>query len=327
MANNIALVSQYLPLLDEKYAIESRSSVLETSNELVQETANAKTVLIAKIALQGLGDYSRANGFPEGAINLEWESKTFTFDRGRSFTIDTMDNQETLGILFARAAGEFLRLEVVPEIDAIRFAKYATGAGTKKSETLTSSTVVDAIDDAYLAVEEEEVNVDNTYLFMSPAVYRMIKASDKFERPLAPSENPNRNFGSYDNHPVIKVPKKRFYTKVTLYDGKTNEGGVDQTVGGYVKASDGLDINFLIIDPSALIQITKHAILRVFDPNTNQSADAWKIDYRVYHDAWVLDNRNKGIYCSYAPAASGETGSTGSTGETGATGATGETGE
>ena len=28
----------------------------------------------------------------------------------------------------------------------------------------------------------------------------------------------------------------------------------------------------------------------------NQEADAWKLNYRVYHDLWVKKNKAKGIY-------------------------------
>ena len=137
---------------------------------------------------------------------------------------------------------------------------------------------------------EAEVNLENAYLFITPTVYGMVKASPNFTRTLVPSENPNRNFGEYDNMPVIVVPQSRFYTAVTLNDGKTST----QEVGGYVK--NGEEINFMIVDPAAVMQITKHAKLRVFEPDVNQSADAYKIDYRIYHDAWVLENKAKGIY-------------------------------
>ena len=300
---SIELIEKALPLLDEKYAIESRTSMLETSGTLVQETANAKTVLIAKLALQGLGDYNRSTGFVDGAIDLEWESHEFRYDRGRSFSIDTMDNEETLGVLFAYSAGEFFRLQVAPEVDAIRFAEYAQNAGTSVDYAETAETIVSHIDAAFIAMEEDEVNIDNTILFISPTNYGLIKDSEKFDRPLAPSENPNRNFGSFDGHPLVKVPKTRFYSKIDLLDGTTN----GQEDGGYAQADDGVQINWMIIDPSAVIQITKHAVLRVFAPGVNQKADAYKIDYRVYHDAWVLENREKGIYVCLEAEAEGET--------------------
>jgi hypothetical protein len=35
---------------------------------------------------------------------------------------------------------------------------------------------------------------------------------------------------------------------------------------------------------------------RTFSPTENQTANAWKFDYRVYHDLFVPDNKAAGIY-------------------------------
>lgn len=294
MANAIQTITKYIPLLDQVYSFASCSAVLDTPNALVRETADAKTVLIAKTSMSGLGNYSRSDGFVAGDLTLTWESHTFTYDRGRTFQIDAMDDMETMGMAFGSLASEFIRVKVTPEIDAIRFAKYATSAGLSATATLDATTTVPAISAAEVQMEENEIGLENCILFMTPTVYGYVKDDTAhFQRTLVPSENPNRNFGTFDNIPVQKVPQTRFYTAITLKDGKTS----GQTEGGYAKASGAADINFLIVDRASVVQLMKHGKIRVFDPDTNQSADAYKIDYRVYHDAWVLENKVKGIYC------------------------------
>ena len=295
MPNAINLVSKYLPYLDQVYAYASRSAILDTAGDLVKETADAKTILIAKTSMSGLGNYDRngEKGYVNGDVSLTWESHTFTQDRGRSFQIDAMDDMETLGTAFGTLAGEFLRTKVAPEIDAVRFNKYAENSGyAVTGKTLTSADIVAAIDEGVTKMKENEVDLTGAVLFITPTLFTAIKQSDKFTRPLTPGENPNRNFGMYDELLVVEVPQSRFYKGIVLNDGKT--GG--QEAGGYAKAADGKDINFMIVSPSAVVQLTKHAKMRVFDPDTNQSADAYKIDYRIYHDAWVLENKLPGIY-------------------------------
>lgn len=292
MANAITTIQKYLPLLDQVYAVASCSAILDTPNALVRETADAKTVLIAETSMSGLGDYSRADGFVSGDLTLEWKPYTFEYDRGRTFQIDAMDDAETMGLAFGSLASEFIRIKVTPEIDAVRFAKYAANAGTTVAAALTNETTVPAISTAEVALEEKEVTLANCVLFMTPTVYGYVKDdTDHFQRTLVPSENPNRNFGSFDEMPIVKVPQSRFYTAVTLNDGKT------EAAGGYAKGAAAKDINFMIVDRAAVIQLIKHGKIRVFDPDTNQSADAYKVDYRVYHDAWVLNNKKNGIYC------------------------------
>ena len=90
---------------------------------------------------------------------------------------------------------------------------------------------------------------------------------------------------------VVRVPQSRFNTAVTLYDGTSNFGFAP-TAGGY-------KINFMIVHPSAVLPVVKHEIVKVFSPDENQSADAWKFQIRVYHDLFVLDQKVKGIYCHY----------------------------
>ena len=293
MANAITTITKYLPLLDQVYAVASVSSILDTPNALVRETADAKTVLIAQTSMSGLGDYSRADGFVSGDLTLTWKPYTFEYDRGRTFQIDAMDDMETMGLAFGSLAGEFVRVKVTPEIDAIRFAKYATNAGTKVEAVLTNKTAVSAIATAEVDMEEKEVSLANCVLFMTPTVYGYVKDdTEHFQRTLVPSENPNRNFGAFDEMPIAKVPQSRFYTAVNVLSGKD-----DQAAGGFVKAEGAKDINFMIIDRASVVQLIKHGKIRVFDPDTNQSADAYKVDYRIYHDAWVLDNKKNGIYC------------------------------
>ena len=285
MANAITTIQKYIPMLDQVYAVASCSAILDTPNALVRETADAKTVLVAETSLSGLGNYSRADGFESGDLTLTWKPYTFEHDRGRSFHIDAMDDAETMGLAFGSLASEFIRVKVTPEIDAVRFAKYATNAGETVAATLTNKTTVSAIATAEVAMEEKEVSLENCVLFTTPTVYGYVKDdTDHFQRTLVPSENPNRNFGSFDGMPIVKVPQTRFYTAVTLADG-------------YAKAADAKDINFMIVDRASVIQLIKHGKIRVFDPDTNQSADAYKVDYRVYHDAWVLNNKKNGIYC------------------------------
>ena len=292
MANAITTITKYLPLLDQVYAVASVSAILDTPNALVRETADAKTVLIAQTSMSGLGDYSRADGFVSGDLTLTWKPYTFEYDRGRTFQIDAMDDMETMGLAFGSLASEFVRTKVTPEIDAIRFAKYAEGAGTTKTAVLTNATAVPAISAAEVEMEEKEVSLANCVIFMTPTVYGYVKDdTEHFQRTLVPSENPNRNFGSFDEMPIAKVPQSRFYTAVDLHDGKV------VAAGGYAKADGASDINFMIVDRASVIQLVKHGKIRVFDPDTNQSADAYKVDYRIYHDAWVLDNKKNGIYC------------------------------
>lgn len=66
---------------------------------------------------------------------------------------------------------------------------------------------------------------------------------------------------------IVKVPQSRFYTAIDLKDGTTKSEGVDETAGGFAKATTAKDINFMIIQKSAVIQYPKHTVNKVVTPD------------------------------------------------------------
>ena len=71
MANVIELRKQYSTLLDEVYKLASLTSVLDGPNNLVKEGANANEILIPKMDMDGLGNYDKQTGYPEGSVTLD----------------------------------------------------------------------------------------------------------------------------------------------------------------------------------------------------------------------------------------------------------------
>lgn len=300
--NSIALATKFLPILDEVYKRESLTAVLDAANNRVQ-FEGGNTVKLFKTSLQGLGNYSRNAGFVDGDITASWETHTLQKDRGRSFQVDAMDNEETLGMAFGTLVPEFMRTKVIPEIDAYRFAKYASTTGISKA-TATDITVgttdcLGMVEEAEQVMGNDEVPVEGRILFVSEKFYRGLKGGIS-RLVLNDEKGIQRNIEIFNDMQVIRVPQNRFNTAITLYDGTTS----GQEAGGYIiPASTSYAINFMIIHPSAVIQVAKHAVPRIFSPEVNQDADAWKFDYRIYHDCFVEDNKVAGIYLSAAATA------------------------
>lgn len=298
-ANSIDLALRYLPMLDEVYKASSRSAILDAPNAVF---VGGNAVKVYKTSMDGLGNYSRNAGFVDGAATGTWETLTLTKDRGRSFMIDRMDNEETLDLAFGTLAGEFVRTKVVPEIDAYTFAKLAGTANILSANadiTVGTTDVPGLIDAASKAMNEAEVPEEGRILFISETAYEGLKV--KIARF---TENGERNIyngiETYNGMRLIRVPQTRFYTAITMYDGTT----AGQTAGGYVgTASTGYPINFMIVHPSAVMKVMKHVLPRIFTPDVNQQADAWKFDYRAYFDTFVYDNKVKGVYLHRAATA------------------------
>lgn len=295
MANSIALAEAYVDILDAVYASAAKTRILDNT-ALIRPGTQANEVSVPKMSIQGLGTYGKSTGFVNGDVTLAWETLSLAYDRARGFQIDAMDDLETINTAFGALAGEFIRTKVVPEIDAIRIAKLASkAANAATAATLTKSTVVTAIHLGEKVMDDADVPSENRVLFVTPEIYNYIREADTFTRNIN-VQTPGgieTNVDMFDGMPIVMVPQARMYTALTLYDGST----AGQEAGGFIKnASTGKDINFLIVHTPSVMGVLKHVAPRVFSPDTNQSADAWKFQYRVYHDLLVPDNKTTGIY-------------------------------
>ena len=285
MANAIALAKLYEPLLQEAYGKELITSVIE-GGQLVapMKGALANEVYVPKIALEGLGNYSKSSGYPAGDISVEWVPFQLQYDRGKKFAIDVVDDFESMKVAGANAMGQFVRFGVVPEVDAIRFAKWASGSKTANRAYATLSTganLVAAIDAGIVKLDEASVPAEGRILFLTPAMYSLLKAATWEKRMYVASDaSIGKDVVMFDNMRVIKVPQNRFYSQCTTGDdGYTNSGA---------------QLNFMILHPTAVFAVTKHTAIKTAEPDV--TIDAMRFAYRLYHDAFVVPNHEDGIY-------------------------------
>lgn len=281
--NNIELSTVYLPLLDEVYKNEVKTSVLDGDEATVKKGQNGE-IKVAKLDMDGLGDFDRNSGYTEGSSKLTWETIKYDKERSQKLRIDRLDNEESLGIAVAKLSSEFLRTKVAPETDAARIAKIASVEGiSKKQETITTGDeMLKALRAGTNKMDEDEVSTENRILFITPTNKALIDDLETYKSKAVMSR-----FSQ-----VIEVPQTRMYTAVTLNDGKTNFG--------YKKADGAGDINFLIVERSAAVT-SMDQYIKYFTPDQDQNGDSHVFPYRNYNlYGHVYENKLAGVYCSYA---------------------------
>jgi hypothetical protein len=290
MANSIDLVTKFTAILDELYKVQSKTARLDSPTQNDTSFDGTSAIKVMKSSVVGMGTYSRATGYPKGDVTITWETLTLAASRGRELSIDRMDNDETLGMAFGKLAGEYYRTAVTPEIDAYRFAKFASWSGisTVAGATLSAGTVLAAIDAAVAQMDADEVPEEGRLLFVSNTVAGYLKAA--MTRILGNESAADRRLNSLDGMEIIPVPQSRFQTAIDL------DAGATTSAGGFAPSAGAKDINFMLIYPPAILQATKLDKLKIFDPDVNQSKDAWLVQHRIYHDAFVYDNKVDGIY-------------------------------
>ena len=294
MANSIALREEWAKELDSEFKMGAYTAGMEANNLIVRGFDEAGTVKYLDMALDGLGDYDRATGFPTGDIVTTWKTHTIAEDRAQSFQFDNMDNAESADMIFGNIAMEFQKQHVIPEVDAYRFAQLAAKAGNSAEADLLASTALQAYDTAVNAMDNDEVPMDNRVLFVSHEYYKFLKQSDLITRDMSVQNNNgtlDRGVERLDDGvPVVRVPRGRFYSEITLEDGTGDVWGYSKT------AVTGRDLNFILVHIPSVMAITRHVAVRTFMPDVNQSADAYKYQMRLYHDLLVNDNKVNAIY-------------------------------
>lgn len=288
MPNNIVLAKGYIDLLDEVYRGASVTADLTSDPSLIRQGANVNELLYPQIDVTGLGDYDRNSGYTNGAVNVQWKTAVFNYDRGTKISVDAMDNQETFDIAFGAVGAALQREKVAPEADAFTFATIAGTPGISIGTPATFAAAEEFLAELLIAkntMDEDEVPEEGRILYATPTLLNGVLALDTTK-----SREVLNSFAIKK-----KVPQSRFYTAIDLLDGKS-EG---EELGHYRKAEGGKDINFMIVHKPAVLKWDKHTASDVISPANNPSSDAYISKYRKYGIVDVYKNKVAGIYLSH----------------------------
>ena len=297
--NTMQYASVFMTELDKQLVEKSTTGWMEDNAKQVQYNGGAE-VKIPKMTMSGLGDYDRNSGFAQGAVAVTYETRTLTQDRGRTFQLDAMDVDETN---FAATAGavmrEFQSTKVIPEIDAYRYSKIyelAEAAGKTSTYTPAVDSIFETLMNDITAVRDAAGECTEIVVAMSAKVAGMLDlakgGTNVLQSGFFAQGKAEIKVKEIDGCPIIRVPSARFKTVYTFMDG------VENAEGGFAAAEGAKDINWIVMVKQAPVAISKTDVTRIFDPMTNQNANAWKIDYRKYHDLWIMDNGMEGIMVS-----------------------------
>ncbi len=212
MPNSIEFVRNYTAAIDRVYQRAGVSSVLNSGPRVVRAGRNAKEIMIPKIEVTGLGDYTRNVGYKTGAITYEFEIKTFNYDRVIRLFADVMDVEEAgVNDCFVEAGAELMRTQVAPEADAFTFAQIAGHTGvTVTTDDLSQAEAVDVLAKLRAItseMDELQVTAGSRYLFITPTLKGVL---DDYS--YANPTMSNRVLERFTR--VVEVPQVRFYTRL-----------------------------------------------------------------------------------------------------------------
>lgn len=306
MPNTIAYASIFQAELDKQMLVGATSGWMEPNSSLVKYTGGNE-IKIPNMVMDGLGDYDRSDGYVKGSVTTSWQTHELTQDRGRTFSIDAMDVDESNFVATAGAVmGEFQRTKVIPEIDAYRYSKIAALAidGDKAvgGYTAAEGTILNKLLADIATLQDQIGEGDQLILTLPFTVAALLDSNTTIQKRMDVIEfeqgGIKTKVKSLDGHPIIRVPSVRLKTLYEFMDGET----AGQEVGGFKAATAAKNINWIISTRNAPIAVSKTDTPRIFDPMTNQDAHAWKIDYRKYHDLWIPTNKLAGVFVNVKEA-------------------------
>ena len=292
--NSIENATRYSNELDKMFLQKSATGFF-ADNALATKFVGAKTVIIPDVDFQGLADYDRETGFTKGAITVSNTSYTMAMDRARSLQIDREDMDETgVANLAGKILGEYVRTKVVPECDAYVLSKLG-GLAVTRSNTINGDVnkpfealckLINEVQ-AQVGYDEELVAFVDGYMFAqlqnSDEVSKMITVSDFKQGEIS------LKVKSINGVAIIPVVSERMKTAYTF------------GANGFTPAEKSREIYMLVTPKSGAHLVKKTENMRIFTPEQNIDADAYKFDYRIYYDVFVNKSGLDAIWAWVSP--------------------------
>ena len=298
--NTIENTTRYTAELDKLFAQKSATGFF-ADNALAAKFVGAKTVIIPDINFQGLADYDRDTGFSRGAITVSNSSYTMAMDRARSLQIDREDMDETgVASLAGQILGEYVRTKVVPECDAYVISKLA-GLSQSRANTLEGD--VDApfetLINLIIKVQDTVGYDEELVAFIDSHIYARLQNSAEISKMITVSDfkqgDINLKVNSINGVTLIPVVSERMKTAYTFQSN---------AAGGFVPANNARNIYMLVCPKKGAHLVKKTENMRIFTPEQNLDADAYKFDYRIYYDVFVAKSGLDAIWSWVSPAVS-----------------------
>lgn len=236
----------------------------------------------------------------------------------------------------ANLSSEFLRTKVAPEVDAVRYATYSslgdiTDVAPEGIEYKTGEEVLKALQDVMTKLDDDEVPEEGRYLRINATLLSMAEFvsrttnNDILKKFTQIKKVPQSRFltkielksgkdadgeriGGYtkvaDKYELTTdssiVSGKTYYTKSGDKYTKVETPASGSLSTYYeLKEKGSRELNFMVIHKPAMLQYTKHAKMKIFTPDSDDSGDFYRMLYRIYGLNDAYENKRAGIAVSH----------------------------
>ena len=298
---NVNYAAEYSQALAQAYPYLSYfAAIWASENSARYRSGMGKTMYIPTINVSGAVDANRnqITGTFNRNWNNEWQAVELQMDREWSTLVDPLDMTETNDVAnLANITRAFVEQQKVPEMDAFlasKLASFASAYGGTSTQSLTSSSILTEWDNAVAYMTNQRVNRDRVVAYMTPATYKLLKQATGMTRFIEVTDgirNVDRNIARLDGVTVVEVPSDMMKTAYTF------------TEGWAVNTISAQQINFMLVDPMAVAAPIKYEVA-MMSPPTAQNKGKYLYYERYYYGAFILNERQAGVYCHLGAAPS-----------------------
>lgn len=293
--------AEYSRALAQAYPYLSYFGAIWASpNSTLYRPGMGKTMYIPTLTTSGARAVNRDQ--ITGTFNRNWNNELqaveLQMDREWDTLVDPMDIDETnLVATIANITRAFNEFQKVPEQDAFmasKLASFASAFGGVSTTSLDSSNILAQWDNAIEYMTNQRVNRDRLYAYMTPATYKLLKQATGLTRFIEVTngiQGVDRNVARLDGVTIIEVPADMMKTAYIF------------TEGWAVDTSNAQQINFLLVDPMAVAAPIKYETSMMSAP-TAQSKGKYLYYERYYYGAFILNQRQAGVYANLGAAPS-----------------------
>lgn len=298
---NVNYAAEYSQALALAYPYLSYfAAIWASENSNRYKAGMGKTMYIPTVTVSGARDVNRnhIDGQFDRNFNNEWQAVELQMDRDWDTLVDPMDMTETNDVAnLANITRAFVEFQKIPEMDAFlasKLAGYASTFGGVSTESLTSSTILAEWDKAIEYMTNQRINRDRVEGYFTPAAYKLLKQATGMTRFIEVTNgirDVDRNIARLDGVRITEVPADMMKTAYTF------------TQGWAVDDAHAAQINFILVDPMAVAAPIKYETA-MMSPPTAQSKGKYLYYERYYYGAFMLDQRQAGVYAHLGSAPS-----------------------
>lgn len=273
----------YTGLADELLERESFSRILGDRNKILGFENNFRTthevkVSVLDVSKTGFLDY---NGhYPVNKLSTTIKTYKMGNDRALKIIYDKLKetDKSVMGMSLTYALNKITRNKAVPEVDAYNFAKIYQQIETPQDFSSKTTKMLDTIDGIVDEIfDKNGIPNDQLVLFVNTKVGRKIKQELEakkvyFNASEITANGYKFNVPTYEDIPIIQIPKSRFYTKLKLYTEAEYETA-DTKVGYAKDETEGKDIAFLLLPRDAYLPLMKFEEIKIAPDTITNTLD------------------------------------------------------